>query len=65
MSAVKKYGKLLQIKVSNLLIGLQPLQDIEELNMFKDDNTVMNFKKPMSKKSIPKNLPRFSESNLF
>merc|ERR1719491_861889 len=26
--------------------GVQPLPDIEELNMFKDDNTVIHFKRP-------------------
>ena len=30
-------------------LGVQPLQDIEEVNMFKDDNTVVHFKKPLSK----------------
>lgn len=30
-------------------IGVQPLQDIEEVNMFKDDNTVVHFKRPLSK----------------
>ena len=31
------------------VIGVQPLQDIDEVNMFKDDNTVIHFKKPSSK----------------
>jgi nascent polypeptide-associated complex subunit beta len=35
-SAIKKFG-------------VQPLQDIEEVNMFKDDNTVVHFKRPLSK----------------
>lgn len=26
--------------------GMQQLQDIEEVNMFKDDNTVVHFRKP-------------------
>ena len=30
-------------------IGVQPLQDIDEVNMFKDDNTVVHFKRPLSK----------------
>jgi hypothetical protein len=30
-------------------LGVQPLQDIEEVNMFKDDSTVIHFKKPLSK----------------
>lgn len=36
--------------IANLsFIGVQPLQDIEEVNMFKDDNTVVHFKRPLSK----------------
>ena len=31
------------------LLGVQPLQDIDEVNMFKDDNTVIHFKRPQSK----------------
>lgn len=27
-------------------VGVQPLQDIDEVNMFKDDNTVVHFKRP-------------------
>jgi len=26
--------------------GMQPLQDIDEVNMFKDDNTVLHLKRP-------------------
>lgn len=26
--------------------GVQSLSDIDECNMFKDDNTILNFKKP-------------------
>ena len=29
--------------------GMQQLQDIDEVNMFKDDNTVIHMKKPQSK----------------
>jgi len=28
---------------------VQPLTDIEEVNMFKDDNTVIHFKRPQGK----------------
>jgi len=28
---------------------MQQLQDIDEVNMFKDDNTVLHLKKPQSK----------------
>ena len=35
--------------VSSIPIGVQPLQDIDEVNMFKDDNTVIHFKRPSSK----------------
>ena len=30
-------------------IGVQPLSDIEEVNMFKDDNTVVHFRRPAGK----------------
>ena len=33
-------------------VGVQPLQDIDEVNMFKDDNSVMHFKRPQSKSLI-------------
>jgi nascent polypeptide-associated complex subunit beta len=36
-------------KMYGASIGVQPLQDIEEVNMFKDDNTVVHFKRPLSK----------------
>jgi hypothetical protein len=29
--------------------GIAVVQDIEEVNMFKDDNTVVHFKRPLSK----------------
>jgi nascent polypeptide-associated complex subunit beta len=29
--------------------GMQPLQDIDEVNMFKEDNTIMHLKRPTSK----------------
>jgi hypothetical protein len=32
-----------------LYSGVQPLTDIDEVNMFKDDNTVVHFRKPLSK----------------
>ncbi len=32
-----------------LNLGMQPLQDIDEVNMFKDDNTVIHLKKPQCK----------------
>lgn len=31
------------------LAGVQTLPDIEEINLFKDDNTVVHIKKPNSK----------------
>jgi len=42
-SAIKKFG-------------VQPLQDIDEVNMFKDDNTVVHFKKPQIQFSVRENL---------
>mgnify|MGYP001985454078 CR=1 FL=1 len=36
---------------------MQQLQDIDEVNMFKDDHTVIHFKKPQSKwNSLPKSV---------
>ena len=32
-----------------LFVGVQNLPDIEEVNMFKDDNSIVNFRKPLSK----------------
>ena len=46
-SAIKKFGTLYH--PNNLFLGVQPLQDIDEVNMFKDDNTVIHFKRPLSK----------------
>ena len=31
------------------LLGVQPLPDIEEVNMFKDDNSVVHFRRPTGK----------------
>ena len=36
--------------------GMQDLKDIEEVNMFKDDNTVLHFKKPQTSFSVKENL---------
>merc|ERR1719243_204332 len=33
--------------------GMQSLQDIDEVNMFKDDNTVIHLKRPQSKSIMP------------
>ena len=35
---------------------MQQLQDIDEVNMFKDDNTVIHLKKPQSQFSVRENL---------
>lgn len=52
-AAVKKFGKFHFILNSRLLTfvltGVQPLNDIDEVNMFKDDNTIVHFRKPLSK----------------
>ena len=42
-SAIKKYG-------------VQPLQDIDEVNMFKDDHSVIHFKRPQIQFSVRENL---------
>merc|ERR1711981_117463 len=36
--------------------GMQSLQDIDEVNMFKDDNTVIHFRKPQTSFSVRENL---------
>jgi nascent polypeptide-associated complex subunit beta len=36
--------------------GMQSLQDIEEVNMFKDDNTVIHLKRPQTQFSVRENL---------
>ena len=42
-STIKKYG-------------MQPLSDIDEVNMFKDDNTVIHFKRPNCQFSVRESL---------
>ena len=32
-------------------VGVQNLPDIEEVNMFKDDGTIVQFRKPLSKEN--------------
>ena len=49
-SFVFKKNNVLMIIIL-LCLGVQPLQDIEEVNMFKDDNTVIHFRKPLQSKS--------------
>merc|ERR1711981_90966 len=36
--------------------GMQTLQDIDEVNMFKDDNTVIHLKRPQTQFSVRENL---------
>merc|ERR1712139_191871 len=36
--------------------GMQALQDIDEVNMFKDDHTVIHFRKPQTSFSVRENL---------
>ena len=36
--------------------GMQQLQDIDEVNMFKDDHTVIHFRKPQTSFSVRENL---------
>eukprot|EP00351_Strombidinopsis_sp_SopsisLIS2011_P000604 CAMPEP_0116887424 /NCGR_PEP_ID=MMETSP0463-20121206/21903_1 /TAXON_ID=181622 /ORGANISM="Strombidinopsis sp, Strain SopsisLIS2011" /LENGTH=104 /DNA_ID=CAMNT_0004550089 /DNA_START=51 /DNA_END=365 /DNA_ORIENTATION=- len=50
-SAIKKFG-------------VQPLQDIEEVNMFKDDNTVIHFRKPLQSK-LHKHLKLIANSSIL
>merc|ERR1711935_559257 len=36
--------------------GMQQLQDIDEVNMFKDDNTVVHLKRPQTQFSVRENM---------
>ena len=38
-----------KVKATIKKFGMQSLQDIDEVNMFKDDNTVIHLKRPQSK----------------
>lgn len=38
-----------KLKATVKKFGVQPLTDIDEVNMFKEDNTVLHFRKPHSK----------------
>jgi hypothetical protein len=38
-----------KVKATIKKFGMQALQDIDEVNMFKDDNTVIHLKRPQSK----------------
>lgn len=42
-ATIKKFGKYEEYWSH---LGMQPLSDIDEVNMFKDDNTVIHFRKP-------------------
>jgi hypothetical protein len=53
-TTIKKLGKTSPILYVVLIwlffrLGVQPLNDIDEVNMFKDDATIVHFRKPMSK----------------
>ena len=41
-----------QLKSTIKKFGMQQLQDIDEVNMFKDDNTVIHLKRPQSKYAL-------------
>ena len=45
-----------KLKAAVKKFGAQPLTDIDEVNMFKDDNTVVHFKKPLIQYSVRENL---------
>lgn len=40
---------MLTNQVLFVVTGVQPLNDIEEVNMFKDDNSVVHFRRPAGK----------------
>lgn len=50
-ATVKKFGMWTchHFFINSEFIGVQALNDIDEVNMFKDDNTIVHFKKPQSK----------------
>ena len=50
-SQLKKFGKYQPHQLTWATVGMQQLQDIDEVNMFKDDNTVVHLKRPQSKLS--------------
>jgi len=50
---VQEDGKL---KSAVKKFGVQNLPDIEEVNMFKDDNSIVNFRKPLIQFSVRENL---------
>merc|ERR1719471_1893971 len=45
-----------KLKAAIKKFGVQPLNDIEEVNMFKDDNTVVHFRRPTVQFSVRENL---------
>ena len=45
-------GEDKKLKATVKKFGVQALNDIDEVNMFKDDNTVVHFRKPVSKFAI-------------
>merc|ERR1712084_133037 len=49
-------GEDKKLKATIKKYGVQPLGDIEEVNMFKDDNTVIHFKRPQVQFSVRENL---------
>merc|ERR1712176_558163 len=49
-------GEDKKLKAAIKKYGVQPLPDIEEVNMFKDDNTVIHFKRPQVQFSVRENL---------
>jgi len=45
-----------KVKATIKKFGMQALQDIDEVNMFKDDNTVIHLKRPQTQFSVKENL---------
>ena len=45
-----------KLKATIKKFGMQVLQDIDEVNMFKDDNTVVHMRKPQTQFSVRENL---------
>merc|ERR1719361_750131 len=49
-------GEDKKLKAAIKKFGVQPLGEIEEVNMFKDDNTIIHFKRPQVQFSVRENL---------
>ena len=54
--STQQAGEDKKLKSAIKKFGVQQLSDIDEVNMFKDDNTVIHFRKPHIQFSVKENL---------